>query len=101
MAKWVPYCDFRHFSGTNKPWRKKTRKEDPDLTIERMDQIVSSMQYWFHLLRKLKERLTMDVDIEHLDLGASRFGGYPTPEHMQLSYEAKQTSRLIDGEGTR
>ena len=90
MAKWVPYCDFRHFTGSFKPWRKATREEHPDLSIKRIDQIKSSDQYWFFLLRKLKERLNLDVDVADIDLGMAGFGGYPTMQHMRESYEAKR-----------
>jgi hypothetical protein len=60
----VPYQDFVHFYGTaNKPWEQPA---PPDVASR--DDANSPLQYWYHVLRKVKREhgILMTVDIEHL-----------------------------------
>jgi hypothetical protein len=84
----LPYRDFTHFSGPQKPWLNQ-----PDMSIKRLEQVPDENQYWFFIFRKVKERLHMDVDIEHLDIPRATFGLYPTHRMMRDSINAKQIAR--------
>jgi hypothetical protein len=60
----VPYQDFVHFYGTaNKPWEQRA---PPDVASR--DDANSPLQYWYHVLRKVKREhgILMTVDIAQL-----------------------------------
>jgi hypothetical protein len=65
----VPYRDFRHFSGASKPWIGQAPPQ-----VDSLDQVKSSYDYWFYLLRQLNKKLGMGIDVDNLNLGQLSLG---------------------------
>jgi len=60
LARSVPFGDYIHFYGHFKPWFLDYAEPD----VEGKMHATSATSYWFFLLRRLSEKLSMGVDFE-------------------------------------
>jgi hypothetical protein len=87
---YVPYRDFRHFTGSQKPWLIA-----PDmLYLKKFEDVRSAEQYWYFLFQQIIEHLNMDVDLETLDIPRNAFGGFPTHNMVRDTFNAKLKLKL-------
>lgn len=59
----VPYGDFVHFYGPFKPWLQREIPSNHDHVVTSKWEAPSALSYWFFLLRRLNERLSMGIDL--------------------------------------
>ena len=104
----IPGKDFMHFTGDKKPWtsvildhnhvsesyRKKKRGQvvvDLDLTLKWEDVVrTEPTHFWFYVLRKVNDKLNMNLDFANLSVPKrSVYGTFPVHHFLWETIKAK------------
>jgi hypothetical protein len=92
MDRFVPYRDFRHFSGRSKPWLVA---DEVDMNnTYRFQDVQTPQEYWFFLFRRIIERFDLQIDPRNLHkiVPKTSFGAWPTFQMAQSVARAKFAS---------
>jgi lipopolysaccharide biosynthesis glycosyltransferase len=89
FSSMVPYRDFKHFTGSAKPWLDSGRINMSH--THQLEDIQTAQEYWMYMFRIIQQRFQLQVDVTTLtkSVPITPFGGYPTIQMARVTAQAK------------